>query len=194
MKSPLLGQCLWQKGYLTGWKRQKVIRYQNQSGLLQCSIRHTRINPGLCLSLQGGSKSTPRARIAVRPKLARSCWFDTTIGKSLRKIGTETGWAAQGSLLLAIPQQGVPLAGASSRVPDTHGWTLGMHAPVGLALKSHWPWSRRNVPSWGCQNVMCQFEVLWVGVEGPCLHRPGNWLVRLLIDLWAKAGIRSRIY
>jgi hypothetical protein len=49
----------------------------------------TFLNPGLGLDLQGGSKSTPRARIAVRPKLARSCWFDTMTGKSLRKIGTE---------------------------------------------------------------------------------------------------------
>jgi hypothetical protein len=27
---------------------------------------------------------------------------------------------------------------------------------------------------------MCQFEVLQDGVEGPCLHRPGDWLVRQL--------------
>jgi hypothetical protein len=72
-----------------GGKRQKVIRCHNQSGLLQRSMRHTQINPGLGLSPQGGSKSTPRARIAVRPKLARSCWFDTMMGKSLRKTGTE---------------------------------------------------------------------------------------------------------
>jgi hypothetical protein len=25
-------------------------------------------------------------------------------------------------------------------------------------------------------------EVLLAGVEGPCLHRPGNWLVRQLND------------
>jgi hypothetical protein len=30
--------------------------------------------------------------------------------------------------------------------------------------------------------VMCQFEVLWASVEGPCLHRPENWLVGQLID------------
>jgi hypothetical protein len=29
---------------------------------------------------------------------------------------------------------------------------------------------------------MCQFEVLQAGVEGPFLHRPGNWLVRQLND------------
>jgi hypothetical protein len=27
-----------------------------------------------------------------------------------------------------------------------------------------------------------QLRVLCAGVEGPCLHRPGNWLVRQLID------------
>jgi hypothetical protein len=29
---------------------------------------------------------------------------------------------------------------------------------------------------------MCWFEVLWAGVEGPCLHKPENWLVRQLIN------------
>jgi hypothetical protein len=29
---------------------------------------------------------------------------------------------------------------------------------------------------------MCQFEVLWAGVEDPCLYRSKNWLVRQLID------------
>jgi hypothetical protein len=36
------------------------------------------------------AKSTPRAGLAMRSKLARSCWFDTMTGKSLRKTGTET--------------------------------------------------------------------------------------------------------
>jgi hypothetical protein len=27
---------------------------------------------------------------------------------------------------------------------------------------------------------MCQFEVLQASVEGRCLHRPGNWLMRQL--------------
>jgi hypothetical protein len=43
----------------------------------------------LGLSPQGGSKSTPRARIALRPKLARSYSFDTMMGKALRNIATE---------------------------------------------------------------------------------------------------------
>jgi hypothetical protein len=74
---------------LTAGKRQKVIKYQNQSGILQHSIRHTQINPGLSLSHQRGRKRTPRAKITLRPKLARSYWFDTMMGKSLRKIGRD---------------------------------------------------------------------------------------------------------
>jgi hypothetical protein len=34
----------------------------------------------------------------------------------------------------------------------------------------------------GLRVVMCQFKVFWTVVEGPCLHRPENWLVRQLID------------
>jgi hypothetical protein len=30
-------------------------------------------------------------------------------------------------------------------------------------------------------SVICWFKALWAGVEGPCLHRPENWLVRQLI-------------
>jgi hypothetical protein len=88
-KPPLLGHCLWQKGYLTGGKRQAVIRCHNQSELPQCSIRHTQINPGLCLGLRGGSKSPTRAGITVRPKLARSCWSNTMMGNSLRETGRD---------------------------------------------------------------------------------------------------------
>jgi hypothetical protein len=32
---------------------------------------------------------SPRARIALRPELARSSWLDTMTGKSLRKIGRD---------------------------------------------------------------------------------------------------------
>jgi hypothetical protein len=38
---------------------------------------------------------------------------------------------------------------------------------------------RREEPG---DSVTCQFEVLQASVEGPCLHRPGNWLVRQLND------------
>jgi hypothetical protein len=33
--------------------------------------------------------SSPRARITLRPELARSGWLDTMTGKSLRKIGRD---------------------------------------------------------------------------------------------------------
>jgi hypothetical protein len=129
MKSPLLGHCLRQKGYLTDGKRQKVVRYHNQSGILQHSVRHTRINAGLSLSLQGGSKSTPRARITMRPKLAGSCWFDTMMGKSLRKTGTKRERQVKQHKEVCfwlVLSGGFPPAGASSRALDTHGCTLSM--------------------------------------------------------------------
>jgi hypothetical protein len=37
----------------------------------------------------GREKKHPQSRIAMRPKLARSCWFDTMMGNSLRKIGRD---------------------------------------------------------------------------------------------------------
>jgi hypothetical protein len=62
----------------------------------------------LVSALGEGAESTLRARIALRLKLVRSCSFDTMMGKFIRKTGTERdGGAAQGSLLLASPQQGV---------------------------------------------------------------------------------------
>jgi hypothetical protein len=66
----------------------------------------------------------------MKPKLARSCWFDTMTGKSLRKTGTERererqGGAAQGSLLLASAQQEVSPSRSISRAPEAHGCTLG---------------------------------------------------------------------
>jgi hypothetical protein len=175
-------------------KRQKIVRCHNQSGLLQCSMRHARINPRLGLGLQGGSKSMPRPRIAMRPKLARSFWFDTMMGTSLRETGTqrETGWAVQGSLLLASPQQGVS-PNRSIQQGTGNSWLHLRHAPVGLALKSYRPWSRRKVPL--ClPKCYVQLEVLQASVGGPCLPRPENWFMRQLIDLKAKVGIWSRIY
>jgi hypothetical protein len=35
----------------------------------------------------------------------------------------------------------------------------------------------------GRESVMCQCKVFLASVEGPCLHRPENWLVRQPIDL-----------
>jgi hypothetical protein len=114
--------------------------------------------------------------------LARSYWFDTMMGKSLRKTGTERegGRTLQGSLLLANPQQGIPSAGASRRAPDTHGHTLGM--PMLVWRSSHTNFGPEEKSLCGRQNVICQFEVLQAGVEGPCLYRPKNWIVRQLDD------------
>jgi hypothetical protein len=66
------------------WEKTKVIRCQNQSGLPQRSI-------GICSvsAHREGAGNTSRAGISMRPKLARSCWFDTMMGKSLRRTGTE---------------------------------------------------------------------------------------------------------
>jgi hypothetical protein len=46
-------------------------------------------SPRLGLGPRGGSMSSPRARIALRPELARSGWLDTMTGKSLRKTGRD---------------------------------------------------------------------------------------------------------
>jgi hypothetical protein len=125
-KSLLLCHCFWQKGYLTGRKRQNVARCHDQSGLLQHSIRHAPINPGLGLNLKE-SKSTPRARITMRLKLARSCSFDYMMGKSLRKIGRDRQCKQRKEVYFwLVLSRGFPPRGASSRVPDTHGHTLGM--------------------------------------------------------------------
>jgi hypothetical protein len=45
------------------------------------------MNPRLGLSPQGGSMSSPRAGIALRPELAWSGLLNSMTGKSLRKIG-----------------------------------------------------------------------------------------------------------
>jgi hypothetical protein len=78
---------------------------------------------------------------------------------------------AQGSLLLASPQQGVSPAGVSSRVLEVYVCTLvklllvwsSSHTDLGPGEMSLHVVSR---------NVTCQCEMLWAGVEGPCLHRP----------------------
>jgi hypothetical protein len=133
--------------YLTGRKRWKIIRYQNQSDLLPSSIKHTPINLGTSFSLQGGSKINPQTTFTVRPKLARRCWSDTMTGKSLRKIEQRQVGAAQGSLLLASPLQGLfPFRSIHQGTGDS--WLHLRHAPVSLVLKSYWLWSRRDVPLW----------------------------------------------
>jgi hypothetical protein len=77
-------------------------------------MRHSQINSRLGLGLQRRGKSTPRARINVRPKLARSCWFDTMMGKSLRKTGTERerqGEQSKDMCFWLILSRGFPPAG-----------------------------------------------------------------------------------
>jgi hypothetical protein len=44
------------------------------------------------------------------------------------------------------------------------------------------------------RSVTCWCEMLQANVEGSCLHRPENWLVRQLFDLRGKADTQSRIY
>jgi hypothetical protein len=43
------------------------------------------------LAWKDGAKASTELELPVRPKLARSCWFDAMMGKSRKKIGTETG-------------------------------------------------------------------------------------------------------
>jgi hypothetical protein len=53
---------------------------------------------------------------------------------------------------------------------------------------------------WKPQNAVatvkhCVACLVWNVVQGSSLHRPENWLVRQLVDLWAKASSTwSRIY
>jgi hypothetical protein len=70
---------------------------------------------------RGEADSTPRAGIALMPKLPRSCWSTPGWKVPQEDREREAGGAAQGSLLLASPQQGV----SSSR-----SWK----PPAGLAL------------------------------------------------------------
>jgi hypothetical protein len=44
-------------------------------------MRHTQSNPGLGLSPQEGSMSSPRAGIALKPELARSGLLNFMMGK-----------------------------------------------------------------------------------------------------------------
>jgi hypothetical protein len=86
-------------------------------------MRHTRINLRLGLEL-------PRARITLRPELARSSWLDTMMGMSLRKIGRDRqGEQCKEVCFWLVLSRGFPPAGASSRVPDTQQSHL-RHDPV----------------------------------------------------------------
>jgi hypothetical protein len=71
------------------WGNKKNTRYQNKTGLFQHRIRHTKPTPGSVSTHREGAKSTPRARITMRPKLGRSCWYNFMTGKSPRKTVIE---------------------------------------------------------------------------------------------------------
>jgi hypothetical protein len=113
---------------------ETVIRCHNQSELHQRNMRHNSINPGLVLGPQGGSRSSPRAGIALRPELARSSWIDTMMGRSLRQTGRDRqGEQHREVCFWLVLSSGFPPAGASSRMPDTQ-WSHLRRVPVGLAL------------------------------------------------------------
>jgi hypothetical protein len=186
--------CLRQKGVLTGGRRQRSLGAKTNQVPLQHSIRHTQINPRFGLRPQGGRTKHPRARIAIRPKLARSCWFDTMMGKSLMKTGTEREMEQHREVCFwLVLSRRFPPAGASSRAAETHSHTLGKLLLVWCSSHTDLGPGEMSLPA-VARNVTCWCEMLWARVKGHCLHRPENWLVRQLIGLWAKAGTRGRIY
>jgi hypothetical protein len=105
------------------------------------------------------------------------------MGKSLRKTGTERErqgkWHREVCFWIVLTR-GFPPEGVSSRAPEAHGRTLGKlllaWCSVILTLV------QERCPFVVARNVTCQCEMLWAGVEGSCLHRPENWLVRQLIE------------
>jgi hypothetical protein len=99
--------------------------------------------------------SSPRAGIALRPELARSGWLDTMMGKSLRKTGRDRqGKQHKEVCFWLVLSRGFPPAGASSRVQDTHGHTIGVpllvwhsrHTNLGSEERSLC--GRQNVTHW----------------------------------------------
>jgi hypothetical protein len=150
----------------------------NQTGLLQCSIRHSQINPGLGLNSQGGSREHPQSQTRMRPKLAGSCWSDTVMGKSFRKTGTERerqGEQHREVCFWLVLSRGFPPAGVSSRAPEAHGCTL-------LKLLLVWCSDILTLVKERCPFVQLP-EMLWADVKGSYLQRPGlaceaaDWLM-----------------
>jgi hypothetical protein len=92
--------------------------------------------------------SSPKARIAMRPELAKSGWLDTMTGKSLRKIGRDSqGEQHKEVCFWLFLSRGFPPAGVSSRAPNTQQLHL-RHAPLIFVLQTYRTWSRRQeVPS-----------------------------------------------
>jgi hypothetical protein len=100
--------------------------------------------------------SSPRARISMRPELARSGWLDTMMGKSLRKIRRDRqAEQCKEVCLWLVLSRGVPPAGAFSRAPDTQGSLRShlRHASIGLVLKT---FQKTGSPFVHRQNVMCR--------------------------------------
>jgi hypothetical protein len=91
------------------------------------NIGVSKSTPGLVSTHREDAESTPRARISVRPKLARSlspilCW-ESPSGRQKQR---ETGEVA-----LLVLSRGFPPASVSSRVPEAHSHTLGKHCWFG---------------------------------------------------------------
>jgi hypothetical protein len=135
----------------------------------------------LSFSLQGGSRKNPEPELPWSQNWLRAVglipWQESPSGRQEQR---HTRQALKGSLLWLVLSRGFPPAGASSRAPDTHGHTLGMSLFVWCSSCTDLGPEEKSLC--GCQNVMCQFEVLQAGVKGPCLHRPENWLMRHLIN------------
>jgi hypothetical protein len=72
--------------------REAVVRCHNQTGLHQCSMRSTQINPELGLSPQEGSMSSPRAGTALRPELARNGLLNSMTGKVFQEDRRRQVW------------------------------------------------------------------------------------------------------
>jgi hypothetical protein len=138
-------------------------------------MRHTRINPGLGLSPQEGSMSSPRARITLRPELARSSWLDTMMGKSLRKIGRDRqGKQCKDVFFWLVLSRGFPQQKHPAGCQTLNGHTLGMPLLVWHSRHTNLgPEERKSLCGHQNDTYQCQ---------GPCLHRPENWLVRQLND------------
>jgi hypothetical protein len=81
----------------------------------------------LVLAHREGAESIPKARIAVRPKLARSCLVQYCDGKGLKQSETERERerGKERDLLLASLQQGVSPSRSIQKAPETHGHILG---------------------------------------------------------------------
>jgi hypothetical protein len=123
------------------------------------------------LACREGAEITPRAGIAVRPKLTRSCWSDTIVGKSLKKTERERErererWGERERERLGVHREicfqlvftrGFPSAGVSSRALETLCCTLGRLLLVWCSTI-------------GEVSLLEVLEMLQASGKGPCLH------------------------